>query len=191
MKQDLQWLQQYQGLIRHKKVLELGCGSGMDTRILSEWATSLVACDLTPRVDPTVTAVVMTLDHSKSLPFEPGQFDIVIASLCLHYFHWQHTEAIVADITRLLTPGGLLICRLNSDRDIHFGATGHREIEAGLFDVNGSNKRFFKRCDVLRLFREPWHVEELTRQNIDRYNKVKSVWTLCARNPYHRTVAAP
>ena len=181
MKHDHQWLQPYAGQLRHKNVLELGCGSGIDTKALSQWATSLVACDLSPRVDPTVNAVVMTVDHSDSLPFTFGQFDVVVASLCLHYFHWQHTEAIVADIARLLTPNGLLICRLNSDRDIHYGAVGHREIEAGLFDVAGSAKRFFARADVLHLFREHWHVEELTLQSIDRYNKAKSVWVLCAR----------
>ena len=43
MKSDHRWLEQWQGIFKGKRVLELGCGDGRDSRILAEHVASLVA----------------------------------------------------------------------------------------------------------------------------------------------------
>ena len=118
----------------------------------------------------------MTLDHSKKLPFENNSFDVVVASLCLHYFNWSATNAIIIEVSRILRSGGFLLCRLNSKNDINYGSTGYPEIETDLFNVKGRSKRFFNKSDIYELFPEPWKLTSLQEKLIDRYDKEKVVW---------------
>lgn len=182
LKSDHKWLDEWCSHLRGKRVLELGCGQGLDTSVISGQAESLVACDLNPHLAPENKAKIIKLDHSKSLPFISGEFEVVVASLCLHYFRWSDTENVLKDISRVLVKGGILICRLNSDQDFNYGATGHPEIENGLYDVNGSSKRFFSQSDVHSLFAGRWIITVLQHKTIDRYEKPKSVWELGAVN---------
>ncbi len=179
-KSDDNWLDKWSPQLKEKRVLELGCGQGLDTLIIAKEARSVVACDTNPVLSTDDRVSVLALDHSKSLPFRSDKFDVVIASLCLHYFCWHKTEDIVREISRVLTNEGLLICRLNSEEDVNYGATGYPEIESGLYDVSGSSKRFFSKNDVLKLFSSHWLICELQHKSIDRYQHPKFVWELGA-----------
>ncbi len=178
MRLDHKWLVKWASYLKSKKVLELGCGQGIDTQIISSWAECLVACDLNPGRSQANNVTTIKLDHSKVLPFVGGEFDVVVASLCLHYFSWDNTQKIIKDISRLLAHDGVLICRLNSDQDTHYGATGYAEIEPGLFEVNGNPKRFFSERDVLNLFSDQWEIKDIQHKTIDRYEMPKSIWEL-------------
>ena len=182
MKPDHQWLEQSITLFENKNVLELGCGNGIDTKLIAGTATSLVACDLLIPESQDSGVEYLALDHSKALPFDTNQFDVVLASLSLHYFHWSNTLEILNEISRVLIKGGTLICRLNSKQDVNFGAIGHPELEPGLYDVNGTAKRFFDREDIVNLFSEKWQLYDLQHTNIDRYHAPKSVWEFKAVN---------
>ncbi len=176
MELDLKWLDKWAPYLKDKKVLELGCGPGIDSNIMSAWAESLVACDLNPASSQAKNVTIIKLDHSKDLPFVAGEFDVVVASLCLHYFSWDNTHRIIKDISKVLAHDGILICRLNSNQDTHYGASGYPEIEPGLFEVNGSQKRFFSESDVLNLFSDHWEIKDIQHKTIDRYEMPKSIW---------------
>ncbi len=109
----------YSGLIPYaelagKDVLEIGCGSGVHARLLAEAGARVTAVDLTP------TAVAMTrrrlelhgLDadvreaDAESLPFADASFDFVWSWGVIH--HSAATERVVAEIARVLKPGGRL-----------------------------------------------------------------------------------
>ncbi len=172
MKSDLSWLDRWAGKIRNKSVLELGAGSGIDSEILRGIAKDLIATDLVENPDRGI----IFLDHSKSLPFCSGSFDVVIASLSLHYFEWKLTEQIVREIHRVLKPNGLLIGRLNSVADINYGAIGYPRIEEGLFNVENQKKRFFTKSDLFKLFEKKWNFESISEKQIDRYEMTKTIW---------------
>ena len=178
MKPDHKWLVKWASYLRGKKVLELGCGQGIDTLLISSWAESLVTCDFNPHRSEEDNVAAIKMDHSKTLPFISGEFDVVVASLCLHYFYWDNTERIIKDILRVLAKDGVLICRLNSNQDFNYGAVGYPEIEPGLYDVDGTSKRFFSLNDALRLFGGRWEIIELEHKTIDRYELPKSIWDL-------------
>jgi hypothetical protein len=74
----------------------------------------------------------------------------------------------------------LLLCRVNSTRDVHHGSTGHPSIEPGYFRVGDTPKRFFDRADLLKLFAHGWHVVTLEEHTIDRYERPKVIWELVA-----------
>jgi SAM-dependent methyltransferase len=175
MKSDFVWLDKWAGYLNGKNVLELGCGSGIDTRRIVAIANSVVACDLSPPSKIEGAKEVLVLDHSSGLPFETGTFDLVVASLCLHYFSWNTTQDIVSEISRVLAPGGFTLVRVNSKKDNYFGATGHAEIQPSLYMVKGQQKRFFDIADVECLFESGWTLSAIDEKSIDRYGLAKEI----------------
>ncbi|WP_420476528.1 class I SAM-dependent methyltransferase [Noviherbaspirillum sp. ST9] len=168
-------------------ILELGCGNGLDTRWLAaQGFADITATDLSAealeecaRAVPSVRAVCH--DVREPLPFADERFDVVIASLCLHYFAWDKTVEIVREIRRCLAPDGLMLCRLNSTRDVHHGAVGHRKIAHHFFDVRGGCKRFFDASEVDTLFADGWQRVSTAELTIDRYEMPKKVWEVILR----------
>lgn len=178
MKIDNKWLDFWGPRLSGKSILELGAGEGKDSAYLRRHGCSLVASDLTPNLELGITR----LDHGKPLPFHDNTYDVVVASLTLHYFRWTQTEDIVKELGRVLKSDGLLICRVNSINDKHYGATGYPEIEKRLFNVKGQLKRFFTREDIDELFAKHWNIETIEEKQIDRYEHPKNIWEFGAIN---------
>jgi SAM-dependent methyltransferase len=107
----------YSGLIpfaelRDKSVLEIGCGSGVHTRLLADAGATVTAVDLTP------TAVAMTRRRlelaglegtvleadAEALPFGDASFDFVWSWGVIH--HSEHTGRVISEVARVLRPGG-------------------------------------------------------------------------------------
>lgn len=178
------WLERWRSILesaRQENVLELGCGSGRDSRYLTESGFRLIAGDYSPAALETCRqqaplADVRVLDIRQPLPFGDNQFPVIVASLCLHYFPCFQTVAIMAEIRRCLAPGGFLLARVNSTGDIHHGAAGHPEVEPGLYRVDGELKRFFDQEAVERLVDATWKIHSLEELTINRYDSPKVVW---------------
>jgi ubiquinone/menaquinone biosynthesis C-methylase UbiE len=95
-------------------VLEIGCGSGVHARLLAEAGARLTAVDLTPTaVEMTrrrlelhgLDAEVIEADAEK-LPFDNASFDFVWSWGVIH--HSANTDRVIAEIARVLRPGGRL-----------------------------------------------------------------------------------
>lgn len=93
---------------RGKRVLDLGCRSGALTRHFLE-GNEVVGLD----VDPAALAKAEALgiqpvlaNVDEPLPFEDASFDAVVAGELLE--HLQFPDALVAEIARVLRPGGVL-----------------------------------------------------------------------------------
>lgn len=188
------WMQRWLKLLRAGagagRVLELACANGRDTEWLAQQGLRVVGTDLSAdalrqcaRAVPSAWVLQHDLRHP--LPFADGTFGAVVASLCLHYFPWDETAAAVAEIHRCMKPFGILLCRLNSTRDVLHGAqAGGREIERHFYEVDGTfsdRKRFFDREDIRRLFGERFKVLQCNERTIHRYEKPKVAWEIVAR----------
>jgi SAM-dependent methyltransferase len=179
------WLDRWLPLIAeragNRPVLEIGCGHGDDTVTLVNAGHQVVAFDLS-RVAVVVaktrapSASIECRDVRAPLPAAAQGVGVVIASLSLHYFAWQETQAIVQRIREALRPGGLFLCRLNSTEDRNFGAQGHPEIEPGFHMVNGEPKRFFSEASVTALFDDGWKRLALEHFVTRKYVRAKALW---------------
>jgi len=154
------------------------CNSRSGAYVLSDYAETLVSGDIAPKAKSQGT--VLALDHSKCLPLKNASFDAVVASFCLHYFRIEKTKEIIAEISRVLKPQGSFICRLNSSKDENYGSVGYPEIESGLYNVNGEQKRFFQEHEIRSLWKQGYYLNVISHKSIDRYQKVKWVYEFTA-----------
>lgn len=187
------WLPLLAARISNRPILEIGCGTGDDTATLVEAGFAVVAFDLSPTSAAATQARVPEArvscqDVRAPFPLGDGEAGAIVASLSLHYFSWLQTLELVGRVQRTLAPGGVLLCRLNSTEDTHFGATGHPVIEPNYFRVDDQPKRFFDRPSVDALFGSGWHVRSAEHQTTMKYVQPKALWEVVAEaTPIHRT----
>lgn len=181
------WLQPWLALLAERvgtrPILELGCGPGLDTEVLVAAGHRVIAVDLSPEAIAQAGARVPSAEfHCQDVrapfPAAAAKANVVVASLSLHYFPWLETLDLVARIHAVLSPDGLLLCRLNSTNDHHFGASGHPEIEKHYYVVDGAPKRFFDRAAVDELFVRGWRWLRCEERVVHRYAQPKALWEL-------------
>lgn len=133
------------------KLLDLAAGQGQDSRYFAKkgyevWCTdySDTALELASQkaVKEEVDINVIKLDLHNKFPFESVFFDVVFSNMGLHYFDDKTTLVLFSEITRVLKPGGILACLLNSVDDPEMKLS--EVIEPGLYTTpSGLIKRFF------------------------------------------------
>lgn len=184
----MRWLPLVAAQTGGQPVLELGCGGGRDTATLVEAGHRVVAVELSADAvararERAPAADFRCQDIRAPFPVGAGGAGVVLASLSLHYFSWPETTVLVERVRQVLRPDGVLLCRLNSTNDHHFGASGHPPIAENYYLVNGEPKRFFDRAAVDRLFASGWSTLSIEEKVIDRYDHPKAVWeVVSARN---------
>jgi SAM-dependent methyltransferase len=114
-----------------RRVLDVGCGDGQITRL----AAGLEGVDLAVGIDPTWNQIRVAVErgHARAeslarsrsrsarsgfaraaaaaLPFGEGSFDAVV--VCLVFEHVEHVDDAIAEIARVLEPGGRFCFFLN------------------------------------------------------------------------------
>lgn len=93
---------------RGKRVLDLGCRSGALTLHFLE-GNSVVGLDVDPAALEKAAALgiePVQANVEEALPFEDESFDVVVAGELFE--HLQFPDALVAEIRRVLRPGGVL-----------------------------------------------------------------------------------
>lgn len=108
---------------RAGSVLDLGCGYGRHTLLAAEMGFSVTAMDVSPValafVRDRLSGVpgASLLQHNMSsmpYPFSEDEFDLVIAIQVIHHQASCGVEATLAEINRILRPGGLALVSLPS-----------------------------------------------------------------------------
>ena len=95
-----------------RRVLDAGCGAGRHSAWLAEQGADVVGLDASPEMLVRARARVPSgtfavADLSEPLALEDGAFDVVVASLVLHYLQdWGPT---LRELRRVLRPGGTLV----------------------------------------------------------------------------------
>ncbi|PIE19702.1 MAG: SAM-dependent methyltransferase, partial [Arachnia propionica] len=97
---------------RGLRVLEVGCAGGLLATQLIDAGANVTAFDLSPTLvalagERAPSANIYVHDIRQPIPEPDGQFDVVVASLVLHYV--QDWNPVFEDARRVLRPGGSLI----------------------------------------------------------------------------------
>ena len=97
-----------------KRVLDVGCGDGQVSRLAAKLGAEVVG------IDPTWNCVSVANQRgggafaragAAQLPFADGTFDAVIA--CLVFEHIRDVDSAIAEVARVLQPGGRFCFFLN------------------------------------------------------------------------------
>ncbi|MCC6234490.1 MAG: class I SAM-dependent methyltransferase [Verrucomicrobiales bacterium] len=110
------------GLRRGMRVLEVACGAGLHTAMLTRMGFDAVG------VDRSSGGIEWARQHHpearyvccdfREMPFEPQSFDVVLARGCSHYhYDLMSRKALhsTATIMRFIRPGGMFIMIIASD----------------------------------------------------------------------------
>ncbi len=105
---------QLAGDVTGKRVLELGCASGVLTAQLVERGADVLGLDREPRLVELArqrlggSARAEVADLERPLDVVPtGGINVVVASLVLHYI--ENWAPLLAELRRCLVPGGVLV----------------------------------------------------------------------------------
>jgi len=127
---------------RPRKVLEVGPGPGeLSARMTEELGADVVAVDVSERMVELARSrgVDARVGDVQSLPFEDGSFDTVVAAWML--YHVPDLDRGLAEIARVLEPGGRLIAVTNSELHLHEARVRAGVSMIGLLPFNRDNGR--------------------------------------------------
>jgi SAM-dependent methyltransferase len=99
------------------RVLDLGCGSGRHVVYLAKHGYDVHGMDVSPTglklteqwlASEGVTAELRQADMTATLPYADAFFDAIIAVQVIHHGRLRVVQAIIAELTRILRPRGLV-----------------------------------------------------------------------------------
>lgn len=146
------WLRQ-EGL--PNRLLELGSGAGQDARLFLEAGVGVVAMDLSQRALEVgalhaAGGASVLADLRRALPFAAGSFGAVHSRFVLSgELDVAGVERVVAELRRVLAPGGLLLLAVRSTDDPTYHALGAPG--AGPVRLAGGGLHFFSFRSLKRL----------------------------------------
>ncbi|MEB3273160.1 MAG: class I SAM-dependent methyltransferase [Prochlorothrix sp.] len=93
-------------------VLDLCCGAGQATQVLVQEFRRVTGLDASPRSLAAAQEVAPQAQYvqgfAEAMPLEASQFDLVHTSAALHEMEPEQLRQIVAEIHRVLKPGGMV-----------------------------------------------------------------------------------
>lgn len=157
------------GNLQTTHVLEIGCGTGKNTKLLSQFAETVNAIDFSTKMLVKAKAKVKAknvsfylADITDSWPFTNGAFDLVVCNLVLE--HIRDLMFIFAEAERtLVKQGKFFISELHPYRQYlgqkanFYGNEGRQEVEAFTHHISDYHNAAEHNGLKLEGFHEWWH----------------------------------
>ena len=119
LKTDTSWHGMYYGglagRLKGKKVLEIGCGDGLNALVMASLGASVLALDISKESERVINEATSVLDITAvramtgdfaELPLEEHSFDFIIGKDLLHHLTHRQEEIYLGKVATLLAPGG-------------------------------------------------------------------------------------
>ena len=112
---------------RGKRALDAGAGSGRHSVLMARWGFDVYAVDYSYQAVANVRAFLAAEELKGrvacgalgTLPFRADAFDCVLPWECIFYGDRATVRAAVAEVRRVLKPGGVAFLNLRSPEDKH------------------------------------------------------------------------
>lgn len=143
-------------------ILDIGCGTGRHAIILAKLGYHVTAIDNSPAALEILkkkkgkVPIRALLADMAELPFADKSFDAAVCATVIHHAKLGKVEKTIAEIHRVLRPGGLLLIDILSTKNNRFGKG--TELEPGTFI--GAESRFGEK-DVPHHYCDEAEVQEL------------------------------
>lgn len=161
------WIKKYEKYFNEQKdktIIDLGCGSGINSYYLYDNGYNIIACDFSPSAIEMIKnnnskIATMCFDMTKEMPLFNQNIGVVLASLSTHYFTLNDTKALYKSIYNLLDMSGYFIFRVNSVKEYLFNDKANiiESIEENYYRLkSGRVKRYFDipaMCNLLKDFK--------------------------------------
>jgi len=171
-------------------VLDLGAGHGRDSVFFAERGVTTYALDvsavglqqLRERAEELgLAGRVSTMEHDvrDPLPLPDGAVDGVFAHMLLCMaLSTRQIHNLVAEVRRVLRPGGVFVYTVRHTGDAHYGAgTSHGD---DIYEQGGFAVHFFDRALVDALA-EGWHLDEV--HEFDEGDLPRRLWRVTQTKP--------
>ncbi|MFM7365804.1 MAG: class I SAM-dependent methyltransferase [Cuspidothrix sp.] len=93
------------------RILDLCCGSGQGTRFLANYSQNVTGLDASPlsieRSKKNAPDAIYVQGFAEDMPFADSLFDVVHTSAALHEMQHNQLQKIIAEVYRVLKPGGV------------------------------------------------------------------------------------
>jgi len=129
-----------------RKVLDLGCGQGRHTILLSKEQFEVSALDISPSAVATTKKSLeensvpgtVSVGTMENLPYPAGYFDMVLAWRVLYLGKIEFVRKAFSEVKRILRPGGILYASIRSVNNTlcHIGKQKGKEIESNTYVFN-------------------------------------------------------
>ena len=138
------------------RVLDAGCGYGRNLVHLLREGCEVFALDADPAgiehvrklsagLKTGLPAANFQTGAIEQMPFSDGLADVVLCNSVLHFARdEQHFRAMLAELWRVLKPGGMLFCRIGSRIGMAF-----EQVRPGIFTIGDGQEWFLVDEDLL------------------------------------------
>jgi ubiquinone/menaquinone biosynthesis C-methylase UbiE len=105
-------------LEEHDRVLDIGAGTGLLTLAMSSRVAAVVALDVSPEMCARLEAKIDLLGiantevlagNARTLPVDDESVGVVVSNYCFHHLPDADKQLALAEIRRVLRPGGRLV----------------------------------------------------------------------------------
>lgn len=177
------WLEKYKEIINKiegNSAVDLGCGIGQDTKWLIDNGFDVISCDISNIALEKLKELIpnsetLQIDIRETLPFKENSINLVNADLSIHYFYMKDTIKIFNEINRILTPNGILIGRVNSDKNKGYIREETKVIEDNYYYDFEKYFRLFNK-EQFDILSKNWKIIVLNEDIITRVDKKKVLW---------------
>lgn len=109
------------GPLAGKRILDVGCGTGRGVLDFAGSASLTIGTDASldmltyarSKIDPRARAAFVR-SYAQQLPFPDASFDVVTALNFLHLFSLATQAAMIAEMKRVVRPGGILVLEFDN-----------------------------------------------------------------------------